>query len=177
MEEKHGVDLGSGYKNDKACATFVEYIAQGQRELLANTLAKAKFFSIQSNGSTDAANVENELFVALYLDPHAPDGKVHVCNRFLSVRQPTRADAKGLFECFTRALDYVGIVGWEEKLIGFGCDGTSVNIGAGGLRGFLEKSVPWVVIFWCLAHRLELSLKDALKDTFFSSIDEMLLRM
>ena len=176
MEEKHGVDLGSGYKNDKACATFVEYIAQGQRELLANTLAKAKFFSIQSNGSTDAANVENELFVALYLDPHAPDGKVHVCNRFLSVRQPTRADAKGLLECFTRALDYVGIVGWE-KLIGFGCDGTSVNIGAGGLRGFLEKSVPWVVVFWCLAHRLELSLKDALKDTFFSSIDEMLLRM
>lgn len=82
---KHGVDLGSGYKNDKACATFVEYIAQEQRELLANTLAKAKFFSIQSDGSTDVANVENELFVALYLDPHAPDGKVHVRNRFLSV--------------------------------------------------------------------------------------------
>jgi len=94
-----------------------------------------------------------------------------------SVSDNPRADAKGLFECFTRALDYVGIVGWEEKLIGFGCDGTSVNIGAGGLRGFLEKSVPWVVVFWCLAHRFELSLKDALKDTFFSSIDEMLLRI
>ena len=59
----------------------------------------------------------------------------------------------------------------------FGCDGASVNIGAGGLRGSLEKSVPWVVVFWCLAHRLELSLKDALKDTFFSSIDEMPLRV
>lgn len=81
LEEKHGINLGSGYKNDKACATFVEYIAQEQRELLANTLSKAKFFSIQSDGSTDAANVENELFVALYLDPHAPDGKVHVRNR------------------------------------------------------------------------------------------------
>ena len=30
LEEKHGVDLGSGYKNDKACATFVEYIAKQQ---------------------------------------------------------------------------------------------------------------------------------------------------
>lgn len=76
---------------------------------------------------------------------------------------------------FTRAFDYVGIIGWE-KLIGFGCDGTSINIGAGDLKGFLEKSAPWVVVFGCLAHRLELSLKDALKDTFFSSIDEMLLR-
>ena len=62
-------------------------------------------------------------------------------------------------------------------MIGFGCDGTSVNIGAGSLRGFLEKSVPWVVVFWCSDHRLELSLKDAPKDTVFSSIDEMLLRV
>jgi len=36
LEEKHGVDLGSGYKNDQTCATFVEYIAQEQRTLLAN---------------------------------------------------------------------------------------------------------------------------------------------
>ena len=86
LEEKNGVDLGSGYKNDKACATFVEYIAQQQSELLTSTLAKAKFFSIQANGSTDVGNVENELFLALYLDPDAPDGKVHVCSRFLSVR-------------------------------------------------------------------------------------------
>ena len=30
---------------------------------------------------------------------------------------------------------------------------------------------------WCLAHRLELSVKDALKSTFFIQIDEMLLRL
>ena len=63
---------------------------------------------------------------------------------------------------------------WEDKLIGFGCDGTSVNIAGGRLRGYLEQSVPWVVVFWCLAHRLELSLKDALGAALFSSIDEML---
>ena len=73
----------------------MEYIAQEQSKLLTNTLAKAKFFSIPSYGSTNAASIENELFVALYLDPHAPDGKVHVRNRFLSVRQPTHADAQG----------------------------------------------------------------------------------
>ena len=37
FEEKHGVDLGSGYKNDKAYATFVEYIAKQQRATLQYT--------------------------------------------------------------------------------------------------------------------------------------------
>ena len=54
-------------------------------------------------------------------------------------------------------------------MIGFGCDGASVNIAANGLQGFL---VPWVIVFWCLAHHLELALKDALKGTVFSAIDE-----
>lgn len=37
--------------------------------------------------------------------------------------------------------------------------------------------MPWVVVFWCLAHRLELSLKDAVGATLFSSIDDMLMRV
>ena len=32
-------------------------------------------------------------------------------------------------------------------------------------------------MFWCLAHRLELSLKDALGSTYFSVIDDMLMRI
>ncbi len=30
--------------------------------------------------------------------------------------------------------------------MGYGCDGTSANMAAGGLRGHLEQVVPWVVI-------------------------------
>jgi len=30
---------------------------------------------------------------------------------------------------------------------------------------------------WCLAHRLELRIKDALKGTYFDGIDDMLLRL
>ena len=63
---------------------------------------------------------------------------------------------------------------WKNKLVGFGSDGASVKMVAGGLRGYLEADIPFVVVFWCLAHRLELSLKDALKHTFSSKIDEML---
>ena len=69
LEEKHGVNLGAGYKNNQACAVFVDYIAQAQREALAAQLAKAKFFRIQADGSTDSRNVEDELYLVVYFDP------------------------------------------------------------------------------------------------------------
>ena len=31
-------------------------------------------------------------------------------------------------------------------------------------------------MFWCLAHRLELAVKDALKSTLFDDVDNMLMR-
>ena len=66
---------------------------------------------------------------------------------------------------------------WNKKLVGFGCDGIIVNIGNHGLKMYLQQTVTWIEVFWCLAYRLELSLQDAVKDTLFVSIDEMLLRV
>ena len=87
--------------------------------------------------------------------------------KFLSVQQPTSANAAGLLEAFTRAIVCVDITDWEFKVIVLGCDGASVNIGDNGLKGYLEERVLWIVCFLCLVHRLELALQDALKDTFF----------
>ena len=84
-----------------------------------------------------------------------------------SFSQPKGVNAEGLFECLKNVLSHMGIANWEEKLIGFGCDGPSVNVPAGGLKGYLEGSVPWVVVVWCLTHRLELAWKDALSGTHF----------
>ena len=75
-------------------------------------------------------------------------------------------------------MEYMRVTGWEDKLIGFGCDGANANMGeSSGLKGHLKEAVPWVVVCWCLAHRLELSLKDALKTSFFTAIDELLLQV
>ena len=177
LQERHGVDLGQGYKNNQACTTFVEYIAL-ECQVLVKDLSLAKFHSVQADGSTDCGNIEDELFLVAYFDPHGADRKVHTRNKFLTVRRPDSGDAKGLFECFEKAMEFMGIGDeWKKKLVGFGCDGTSVNIAAHGVKGYLQEASPWVEVFWCLAHQLELSLKDALNDTLFQAINEMLLRV
>ena len=35
----------------------------------------------------------------------------------------------------------------------------------------------WLIFGWCVAHRLELALKDSLKATLFSEIDNLILRL
>ena len=72
---------------------------------------------------------------------------------------------------------YVGLEELKSQLIGFGCDGINVNIAKGGLKGLLTKEFPWLVVIWCLSHRLELFLKDALKSTYFDVIDDLLLKL
>ena len=59
-------------------------------------------------------------------------------------------------------MQYVEIDDWKTKMVGFGYDGASANIAEGGLKGIFTREVPWIFMFWCLAHRLELSVKDAL---------------
>lgn len=43
LQAKHGIDLGTGYKNNQACTMFIEYIAEEQRILL-NEVEKSKIF-------------------------------------------------------------------------------------------------------------------------------------
>ena len=53
--------------------------------------------------------------------------KVHVRNKFLTVRHRTHSNAERFYECFTRALTYAGmyIPDWQNKFEGFGNDGAS----------------------------------------------------
>ena len=56
-------------------------------------------------------------------------------------------------------------------------DETNTSVVAAGLKGLEEKEIPWVLWMWCLAHRLELAVKDALTNTSFSLIGEMLMQL
>ena len=60
---------------------FVEYIAKEQRQNLVDTLGKCKFFAVQTDGSTDSANLEEELILAFYFNPTSENGRVCVCGK------------------------------------------------------------------------------------------------
>ena len=92
--------------------------------------------------------------------------------------KPNSVTAEGMLEMVQIVLGKLGVQELAcSKLVGFGTDGKSANIPGARLKGLIEKSLPWIYWQWCLAHRIELSLKDALKNTAFDQIDDMLLKL
>ena len=65
MEERHGVEQR---RNRHTCTVFVEYIAKDLRERLAGVLDRCQFFTIQTDGSTDSPNMEEQLILAFYFN-------------------------------------------------------------------------------------------------------------
>ena len=44
IEESHGVDVSTSYRNDHGCASFVESIAEDLQEKLKGRINKVRFF-------------------------------------------------------------------------------------------------------------------------------------
>ena len=121
LEERHGIYLGQGYKNNQACAEFIDFIALELQQNLAKSLSKARFFSLQADSSMDLGNVKDEVFLVVFCDLYSPNGRIGVTSQFLTVRRPNSCTARGLFTCLQAASCYVGIPNWDKRLIGFGC--------------------------------------------------------
>ena len=84
--------------------------------------------------------------------------------------------------CLSPGLHLLGITSVTQEtcsgLVGIATDGTSSNIAGNGLRGLVEEKLPWVIWMWCLAHKAELAINNALSSTScFKLIDDMLLRL
>ena len=127
------------------------------------------FLSLLMDGSTDTDNIDNELFPVLWCDVDGRDERVHTRMSLFTFSRPQAVTGKGLFDCMQGALGRLGIAAINPEackfLVGIGTDGASANIAAAGMKGLVEKELPWVFWMWCLAHRLELAVKDALKHT------------
>lgn len=160
---------------------MIHYIAESRRQELRQKLVKAKFFSLLLDGSTDAANIDNELILAVWCDWDGSNEKIHTRMEYFTIVRPQTIKAESLFKVLEIGLQSLGIkeISAEKcpKLVRIGTDGASANIAAAGLKGLVEGRLNWVFWMWCMAHRLELAIKDALKLTAFDSVDELLLRL
>ena len=182
LEHRHGINIGTNYTTETSARSFTHFIALAQQKKLGIALQQAKFFSILLDGSTDSRNIENELLLVVWFDKdgQANGERVVTKTSYLRIARPSTGTAKGLFDVLQTALQRLGIstINREEcgKIVGIGTDGASVNIAAGP-KGLIEKEIPWVIWMWCMTHRLELAVKDALKHTHFKLVDDMLLRL
>ena len=187
LESRHEVDLGVAYRNDVSAKSFTHFIAESQRKSFIHSLADTHFVSFLMEGTTDAGKVEDELVVALYCRKDDVSKEVKSCARYLSVVTPNKADADGLVNCLGEALkrlqiedvlDKDGVLGVQPVLVGGGTDGASVNISQhNGMRGTMERALPWLFWAWCYAHHLELASKNGLTSKLFKELEEMLLRL
>lgn len=181
LEARHGVSIGTTYTTEIAARSFTGFIAEAKRNELVFNLQKAKFFSLLLDGSTDAANVDNELLLAVWFDKDGTGEKVCTRTNYLRISRPSTVSAMGIFNILQAAVQGLGIpaISGEEctRLVGIGTDGAAANIASAGLKGLVEKELPWLFWMWCMAHRLELAVKDAFKKTSFDLVDEMLLRL
>lgn len=148
LEVHHGVSLGTSYINETAGKEMMHYIAESRRQELKQTLAKSKFFSLLLDGSTDTANIDNELILAVWCDRDGSDEKIHTRMEYFTVVRPQSVTAKGLFNVLETALQGLGIkeISAEKclKLVGIGTDGASANIAASWLKGLVESRLCWV---------------------------------
>ena len=61
-------------------------------------------------------------------------------------------------------------------LIGASSNGASVNVAEhNGVRGQMQRALPWLFWSWCFSHRLELACKDSFVSATFLAVQEMLL--
>ena len=126
------------------------------------------------------SNADNELLLVLWCDPDGKDKKIHTRISYLSIHKPHHVTAEGLFQSLQHGLQCLGIQSVTKeacnKLVGIATDGAATNVAASGLKGLVEKELDWIFWMWCLAHRLKLAIKDALRSTSFDLVDEMLLQ-
>ncbi|XP_028409251.1 uncharacterized protein LOC114531839 [Dendronephthya gigantea] len=181
LEEKHGVEIGNSYRSDKSCNIFINHIAQDFGKKLQEKLLNVKFFSVLSDGSEDASTTEKEAIFVQHLDKKPPGrDTVQVVTSFLNLADLKHGNAAGILDAIRSSFKNIDIDDetFNKKLIGFAADGASVNRGdKNGVISILKNSHPWAIYVWCVAHRLELALKDALQGTSFDDVDQVLLRL
>ena len=190
LQAHHGADLGSSYNTPDSAKIFTTYIAKSLQQSFLNTISASNisFFSFLADGTTDSNNQDDELIIVVYCAKNNLTEELSVCTRFISLCNPTRGNAAGLHECICEALKFMGIealnvesvlgVSGRPVLVSGGSDGATVNIAdSGGLKGMMQRSLPWIHWSWCYAHRLELACKNVFQSPLYTLIQEMLLRL
>ncbi|XP_014662095.1 PREDICTED: zinc finger protein 862-like [Priapulus caudatus] len=161
LDEMKGLRLGETYHNTPAAKEFIKAIAEVHFQEVNHIINKSRFICVIGDGSTDSAIKEQEMWYVRT----STAGQVDV--KFIGVKSADKADAvnivNGLQDLVITNVD-MEWPAFMQKMVAVACDGASVMVGCkAGVGALLRKDQPSLVTLHCMAHRLELSLKDASK--------------
>ncbi|XP_052286932.1 uncharacterized protein LOC127882371 [Dreissena polymorpha] len=157
LDQAKGLKMNNTYQNDMSAKHFIEYLAKDTLSFIRREVDKANYLSITVDGSSDAAGIEQE---SIYVH-FARAGKVY--QRFICFASPVTTASCDIYDTIVESLDSY-LPGARDKLVGLTCDGASNMLGVHkGVGALLLKEKPGLVITHCLAHRLELAIKDVFK--------------
>ena len=129
-------------------------------------LSKVKYISVMSDSSTDRSLNENEIIYVRYVNQRGLPK-----SWFVGLWVLKRANAIRILEIIDHILLTIGLIEWKDKVVGFGADGASVMMGhKGGVVALLKADVPNLIDIHCVAHRLQLSVLDAIRDHPYTKI-------
>ncbi|VDI55336.1 Hypothetical predicted protein [Mytilus galloprovincialis] len=161
LDDMKGLNLGQTYRNQETAKVFINAIAEVEFQKVAALFNANKFLCVIGDGSTDSSVTEQDMWYVRTCN----SGKIET--KFIGVASMVRANAEGI----TNGLKYLVSqnlkLQWNDfakKLVAVSCDGASVMVGSrSGVATLLCKDQPALITLHCMAHRLELTLKDAAK--------------
>ncbi|XP_069122177.1 zinc finger protein 862-like [Argopecten irradians] len=172
LQKVNGLSIGDTYINDKAGKEFVKQIAEVYFDDLKLAMQNSPFISIYSDGSTDRTESEKETILVKLIEASYPVIK------FLKLEEPENTKASGILGAVDKAFSDFGIPDYHQKTVGYCSDGAA-SVMMGSKKGVVkllkdQYNAPWILGVWCLAHRLELAIKDIFKGTYMDSVIDTL---
>ena len=114
---------------DDAGTILGNFIGRFSVDLLKKDVDKINYFSILTDGSTDARVTEQEAMYILLLNDGVP--KVW----YFSVESVKNANAAGVQESIQTTFNRFGVAKFEDCIVGLNADGASVNMGPLNCQG------------------------------------------
>ncbi|XP_067130130.1 E3 SUMO-protein ligase KIAA1586-like [Centruroides vittatus] len=164
LQNENNVDLGITSHSRFMVPLIAKHISTEIRRNIFGKLitARSKISIIIDEAST----VSHKSVLIIYLKSEVMDFEDSI-TIFIDLIELEETTSENIFKTLMTVLEKHGFDEQylKENLIGFCSDGASVMLGKkSGVATRIEQKFPGICIWHCLAHRIQLSLDDVIKD-------------
>ena len=157
------MDLGTVLHGRTSCTSMIKVISNTMKaDACAQIVQNESKISLIVDEST---SVSKKSCLILYLRAKI-DKAEPPQNIFLQLVELSNQGAEAIFNNILKSLENNGIhdAFLQRNLVAFCSDGASVMLGKSSGVGYrLKAKFPWLILWHCLNHRLELAVGDSIK--------------